>query len=488
MAAEYKILVKNEITPSTGTSLYYRIETTTNRRGDLKTDSSSCKALTSYGDGSFYLTANLKADESPKITFYTKSNTGIFANNCSSAIGSISPLASAEPVANDIIITLTNTGVSQANSPTAIEPPQTGRDRDRTDPNPRTPTRVKQTVVRFFAPWTNTSAILVTGTESIKMTTAKNYCGWFETKITPPTDGSIQVYFKQTLGYEYVNTKHDTTKSSSIEQNLTLALDSADTIWVKASKEIGAETKVFYDKYPGVLGDCPTKILPVMMFDWLHGTKGDGDSEGTNGDPVNGVSADFGSGGCGGSNAKDEQNRGYMAGMVEPTLGANGVPVRATNFPENCKITDHLNQWFLPEVIAEKNGVSYTNATCRSIELVLDTAGFWLGQKDQNSPEGGLFLLDDFEFLDAEKTIVNPYFDNFTNGRNKKHNFGFTMKIQASFEYIPGQYFEFLGDDDVWVFINNRLVVDIGGQHPQAFGSVNLDTLGLVQGAILLTS
>jgi fibro-slime domain-containing protein len=47
------------------------------------------------------------------------------------------------------------------------------------------------------------------------------------------------------------------------------------------------------------------------------------------------------------------------------------------------------------------------------------------------------------------------------------------MKIQASFEYIPGQYFEFLGDDDVWVFINNRLVVDIGGQHPQAFGSVN---------------
>ena len=478
MAAEYKILVKNEITPSTGTSLYYRIETTTNRRGDLKTDSSSCKALTSYGDGSFYLTANLKADESPKITFYTKSNTGIFANNCSSAIGSISPLASAEPVANDIIITLTNTGVSQANSPTAIEPPRTanpGGGRDRPGTNPGTTTRVKQTVVRFFAPWTNTSAILVTGTESIKMTTAKNYCGWFETKITPPTDGSIQAYFKQTLGYEYVNTKHDTTKSSSIEQNLTLALDSADTIWVKASKEIGAETKVFYDKYPGVLGDCPTKTLPVMMFDWLHGTDGDikrdGTVEGTNGDPINGVSADFGSGGC----------AHHTLGMVEPILGPNGVPVPADPFPEDCKITTHLDKWFLPEVVAQKDKQTYTNATCRSIELTLDDDGLWLGQKDNKSKEGGLFLLDDFEYLDAERTIANPYFDNIS-ASGKRHNFGFTMKIQATFEYIPGQYFEFFGDDDVWVFINNRLVVDIGGQHTQVFGSVDLDTLGLEEG------
>jgi fibro-slime domain-containing protein len=56
------------------------------------------------------------------------------------------------------------------------------------------------------------------------------------------------------------------------------------------------------------------------------------------------------------------------------------------------------------------------------------------------------------------------------------------MKIQATFEYVPGQYFEFFGDDDVWVFINNRLVVDIGGQHTQVFGAVDLDTLNLTEG------
>ena len=56
------------------------------------------------------------------------------------------------------------------------------------------------------------------------------------------------------------------------------------------------------------------------------------------------------------------------------------------------------------------------------------------------------------------------------------------MKIQATFEYVPGQYFDFYGDDDVWVFINNRLVVDIGGQHGQVAGAVDLDTLGLKEG------
>ena len=52
------------------------------------------------------------------------------------------------------------------------------------------------------------------------------------------------------------------------------------------------------------------------------------------------------------------------------------------------------------------------------------------------------------------------------------------MKVQATFEYVQGQYFDFYGDDDVWVFINNKLVVDIGGQHGQVAGAVDLDTIG----------
>jgi fibro-slime domain-containing protein len=58
----------------------------------------------------------------------------------------------------------------------------------------------------------------------------------------------------------------------------------------------------------------------------------------------------------------------------------------------------------------------------------------------------------------------------------------FTSEIHSEFVYEPGQVFSFTGDDDVWVFIDGLLAVDVGGLHPPQSGSVNLDTLGLVSG------
>ena len=433
MAAEYPIHVESR--PNT-----YDVLSMTIGNGR----EAQCIALTPNADGSFDTQQNVTNNQ--RIYFYSN-------ETCSGrALGNVNVRLNLDVTKINITI---NNNRATATITAAYE-------------------NAPKKTIRFFAPWTNTSAILyVAGGDSAKMTAIKNYCGWFEANIKPP-EGSFQVYFKQTIGYEYVTDIHNSIKITPIEQSTLLSLDeaaaAADTIWVKAGKDIGAQTTV-YTKYPGVLGDCPSKTLPVMMFDWLHGTDGDGDDEGRNGDPANGVSADFGSGGC----------AHHTLGMVEEYLGPNGVPIPAANFPETCKITTHLAQWFLPEVIAQKNGQPVTNATCRSIDLNLDNDGLWLGQKDNRSPEGGLFLLDDFEYLDAEKTIPNPYFDNISSG-GKRHNYGFTMKIQATFEYIPGQYFEFFGDDDVWVFINNRLVVDIGGQHAQVSGAVDLDTLGLEEG------
>ena len=436
VAADYNILVKNGMTRNNGANLYVRL------RNSNPNQTSACTALSSYGDGSFYVQATMDEARTPTLSFYTRAGCN------GTAVATVTPFAGAEPVASDIIITITDRGATQANSPDPITPPQTanpGGDRPGRPGGPGTTTQVKRKVIRFFAPWANTSAIVyVAGGENAKMTTVKNYCGWFEARITPP-EGSLQVYFKQTIGYDYVGDFHYT-KIDPAVQSILLSLDSAaaqtDTIWVKAGKEIGAPT-VVYNKYPGILGDCPVKTLPVMMFDWFHGELGDGDIVTTfnrrdsttttsygNGakdlyysNPIYATSNDFGSGGCGGSNATDSQRRGYMRGMVEQYLGPNGVPVQAANFPEECKLTTHINQWFLPQVLAQKNGRDYTNATCRSIELSLDTGGLWLGQKNASSPEGGLFLLDDFQYLDDEKTIENPFFDNISANR-KRHNFG----------------------------------------------------------------
>jgi len=47
----------------------------------------------------------------------------------------------------------------------------------------------------------------------------------------------------------------------------------------------------------------------------------------------------------------------------------------------------------------------------------------------------------------------------------------------AELTYEPGQQFFFSGDDDIWVYISNQLVIDLGGSHLAAPGYVNLDDL-----------
>jgi fibro-slime domain-containing protein len=60
------------------------------------------------------------------------------------------------------------------------------------------------------------------------------------------------------------------------------------------------------------------------------------------------------------------------------------------------------------------------------------------------------------------------------------HNFHFTSEIRYWFGYVAGKSYvlDFSGDDDVWVFVNRQLAVDLGGIHTSVNGRIELNANG----------
>lgn len=88
--------------------------------------------------------------------------------------------------------------------------------------------------------------------------------------------------------------------------------------------------------------------------------------------------------------------------------------------------------------------------------------------------DGGVSTYDNQEFFPLDG---RGWDDEYTADDGNMHNFSFTFELHTTFEYKGGETFTFIGDDDVFVFINKKLVVDLGGVHGAETKSITLDTL-----------
>jgi fibro-slime domain-containing protein/LPXTG-motif cell wall-anchored protein len=168
------------------------------------------------------------------------------------------------------------------------------------------------------------------------------------------------------------------------------------------------------------------------------------------------------------SNPDFERNpiSGLKTGLVKSTLGVDGTP---DFLSEQGSITAaSFENWYKYQAPSGANPGN-KEITGQSLTLSLKAG-----------------TTDVYGFSDVRRTGDDGFFPICNLGfgnENRVHNYHFTMKLSTNFTYVAGQKFSFTGDDDVWVFIDKKLVVDLGGVHTSETGSVNLDTLGLTPGS-----
>jgi fibro-slime domain-containing protein len=65
------------------------------------------------------------------------------------------------------------------------------------------------------------------------------------------------------------------------------------------------------------------------------------------------------------------------------------------------------------------------------------------------------------------------------------HNFHFTTEVRTKFTYKGGEVFKFRGDDDLWLFLDGALALDLGGLHGALEGTVMMDQVATQRGWVV---
>lgn len=166
-------------------------------------------------------------------------------------------------------------------------------------------------------------------------------------------------------------------------------------------------------------------------------------------------------------------SKGAYTGIVKTTL-TNGYPAMAAD-----KGSESLDYLFG----GKSDDEAVTNYEPTGGLLALDENGYYGFDADSQYAAYNT-TLKKFKLYDQDcgNDASTPCFTPFGNNTDE-NRYSFGMNLGADF-YMPkdgkvnnqDMVFDFTGDDDVWVFIDGVLVLDLGGIHQALSGSINFAT------------